>query len=181
MNPDGDKATIRCKRSGTLGEDSADPLSRFAREKEELERKTAKETRASSPIEHEASIDSVSLFGREQKTWERRTATDTRSIRASWVEVEGSERAVDDIPKEIWNSKKSTRQRIFKVILLGDTNVGKTCLAIRFCGGSFPEKVEATIGVDFRDKNVDIGEETVKASYSCNNRIMIMMLFPQNI
>lgn len=165
MNPDDGKAVLRCKRGATLGEDSMDPLSRFAREKEELERKTAKENRASCSNEHEVSIDSVSLFGREQKTWERRTAMDTRSTRASWVELEGAERAVEDIPKEIWNSKKSTRQRIFKVIMLGDTNVGKTCLAVRFCGGSFPEKVEATIGVDFRDKNVDIGEETVKARY----------------
>ncbi|NXR69000.1 RB33A protein, partial [Rhadina sibilatrix] len=40
--------------------------------------------------------------------------------------------------------------RIFKIIVIGDSNVGKTCLTFRFCGGTFPGKTEATIGVDFR-------------------------------
>ncbi|NWI65717.1 RB33A protein, partial [Todus mexicanus] len=38
--------------------------------------------------------------------------------------------------------------RIFKIIVIGDSNVGKTCLTFRFCGGTFPAKTEATIGVD---------------------------------
>eukprot|EP00057_Strongylocentrotus_purpuratus_P000579 XP_001178826.1 PREDICTED: putative Ras-related protein Rab-33 isoform X1 [Strongylocentrotus purpuratus] len=53
-------------------------------------------------------------------------------------------------------------RRIFKIIVIGDSNVGKTCLTYRFCGGEFPEKTEATIGVDFREKNVTIEGETVK-------------------
>ncbi|XP_076331478.1 putative Ras-related protein Rab-33 isoform X2 [Tachypleus tridentatus] len=51
-------------------------------------------------------------------------------------------------------------KRIFKIIVIGDSNVGKTCLTFRFCGGSFPVKTEATIGVDFREKTIEIeGEE----------------------
>jgi len=52
--------------------------------------------------------------------------------------------------------------RTFKIIIIGDTNVGKTCLAFRFCGGRFPEKTEATIGVDFREKRVTIDGEEMK-------------------
>jgi small GTP-binding protein len=52
--------------------------------------------------------------------------------------------------------------RLFKVIVIGDSNVGKTCLTFRFCGGKFLEKSEATIGVDFREKQLDIEDEKVK-------------------
>lgn len=53
-------------------------------------------------------------------------------------------------------------QRIFKIIVIGDSNVGKTCLTFRFCEGKFPEKTEATIGVDFREKNLAIGSDVIK-------------------
>lgn len=56
----------------------------------------------------------------------------------------------------------SIQTRIFKIIVIGDSNVGKTCLTFRFTGGSFPEKTEATIGVDFREKAVEIEGETIK-------------------
>ncbi|XP_043912954.1 ras-related protein Rab-33A [Protopterus annectens] len=52
--------------------------------------------------------------------------------------------------------------RIFKIIVIGDSNVGKTCLTFRFCGGTFPERTEATIGVDFREKTVEIEGEQIK-------------------
>uniref|UniRef100_A0A8C8AVE4 small monomeric GTPase n=1 Tax=Otus sunia TaxID=257818 RepID=A0A8C8AVE4_9STRI len=52
--------------------------------------------------------------------------------------------------------------RIFKIIVIGDSNVGKTCLTFRFCGGTFPDKTEATIGVDFREKTVEIEGERIK-------------------
>src|SRR6218665_1618323 len=56
------------------------------------------------------------------------------------------------------------KQRIFKIIVIGDSNVGKTCLTYRFCEGKFPDKTEATIGVDFREKNLTIGDDTIKVS-----------------
>ncbi|XP_029113445.1 ras-related protein Rab-33A [Scleropages formosus] len=56
----------------------------------------------------------------------------------------------------------SVQTRIFKIIVIGDSNVGKTCLTFRFTGGAFPEKTEATIGVDFREKAVEIEGERIK-------------------
>ncbi|ELU08199.1 hypothetical protein CAPTEDRAFT_3285 [Capitella teleta] len=58
--------------------------------------------------------------------------------------------------------ERQVQKRIFKIIVIGDSNVGKTCLTFRFCGGKFPEKTEATIGVDFREKSVEINKELVK-------------------
>jgi len=54
------------------------------------------------------------------------------------------------------------QKRVFKIIVIGDSNVGKTCLTFRFCGGKFPEKCEATIGVDFREKTIKLGGEEIK-------------------
>ncbi|CAF0743676.1 unnamed protein product [Brachionus calyciflorus] len=53
-------------------------------------------------------------------------------------------------------------RRIFKIIVIGDSNVGKTCLTFRFCGGKFLERSEATIGVDFREKTIQIDDEVIK-------------------
>ncbi|KAJ8336095.1 hypothetical protein SKAU_G00394380 [Synaphobranchus kaupii] len=54
------------------------------------------------------------------------------------------------------------RSRIFKIIVIGDSGVGKTCLTYRFCAGKFPDKTEATIGVDFREKVIEINGEKIK-------------------
>ncbi|KAF3818620.1 hypothetical protein GH733_012037, partial [Mirounga leonina] len=53
------------------------------------------------------------------------------------------------------------RSRIFKIIVIGDSNVGKTCLTYRFCAGRFPDRTEATIGVDFRERAVEIDGERI--------------------
>lgn len=65
--------------------------------------------------------------------------------------------------EEIENSITYEKQkRIFKIIVIGDSNVGKTCLTFRFCGGKFPAKTEATIGVDFRERTIDVDGEEIK-------------------
>uniref|UniRef100_A0A667Z986 Zgc:101559 n=1 Tax=Myripristis murdjan TaxID=586833 RepID=A0A667Z986_9TELE len=52
--------------------------------------------------------------------------------------------------------------RIFKIIVIGDSNVGKTCLTYRFCGGAFLKNPEATIGVDFRERTLQLDGESIK-------------------
>jgi len=51
---------------------------------------------------------------------------------------------------------------LFKVVLVGNAGVGKTCLVRRFTQGLFPPGQGATIGVDFMIKSVDINGEKVK-------------------
>ncbi|XP_077576073.1 ras-related protein Rab-33B-like [Stigmatopora nigra] len=52
--------------------------------------------------------------------------------------------------------------RTFKVLVIGDSAVGKTCLTHRLCAGHFPSGVEATIGVDFRERHLEIDGEMIK-------------------
>ncbi len=74
-------------------------------------------------------------------------------------------RGEDDVESTAATIEKVVQNRIFKIIVIGDSNVGKTCLTFRFCGGKFPTKTEATIGVDFREKIVQVDGETVKVCF----------------
>lgn len=51
---------------------------------------------------------------------------------------------------------------LFKVVLIGNAGVGKTCLVRRFTQGLFPPGQGATIGVDFMIKTVEIDGEKIK-------------------
>ena len=56
---------------------------------------------------------------------------------------------------------------LFKVVLVGNAGVGKTCLVRRFTQGMFPPGQGATIGVDFMIKTVEIDGEKIKVC-NCN-------------
>lgn len=53
---------------------------------------------------------------------------------------------------------------LFKVVLIGNAGVGKTCLVRRFTQGVFPPGQGATIGVDFMIKTVVVDNEKIKVS-----------------
>jgi Ras-related protein Rab-8A len=51
---------------------------------------------------------------------------------------------------------------VLKVIIIGDSGVGKTNILTRYCEGIFKDSYVATIGVDFKVKIVDVGGRKVK-------------------
>lgn len=51
---------------------------------------------------------------------------------------------------------------LFKVVLIGNPGVGKTCLVRRFTQGLFPPGQGATIGVDFMIKTVEVDGLKIK-------------------
>uniref|UniRef100_F6UQ57 Ras-related protein Rab-30 n=1 Tax=Equus caballus TaxID=9796 RepID=F6UQ57_HORSE len=59
---------------------------------------------------------------------------------------------------------------LFKIVLIGNAGVGKTCLVRRFTQGLFPPGQGATIGVDFMIKTVEINGEKVKETNHIRNR-----------
>lgn len=53
---------------------------------------------------------------------------------------------------------------VYKILLVGDDHVGKTSLARRFCEGRFDHSHGVTIGVDFRQKTLELGEHALTLS-----------------
>ncbi|KAG8516956.1 Ras-related protein Rab-43 [Galemys pyrenaicus] len=51
---------------------------------------------------------------------------------------------------------------LFKLVLVGDASVGKTCVVQRFKTGVFSERQGSTIGVDFTMKTLEIQGKRVK-------------------
>ena len=49
----------------------------------------------------------------------------------------------------------------YKLIFLGDQSVGKSCILNRFMNDTFTEEYQATIGLDFQSKNVQIDGQDI--------------------
>jgi len=51
---------------------------------------------------------------------------------------------------------------LFKLVLIGDSGVGKSCILLRFADDSFTESYITTIGVDFRFRTINVNNKNVK-------------------
>ncbi|XP_054884470.1 ras-related protein Rab-1B-like [Poeciliopsis prolifica] len=51
---------------------------------------------------------------------------------------------------------------LFKLLLIGDSGVGKSCLLLRFADDTYTESYISTIGVDFKIRTIDMDGKTVK-------------------
>ncbi|PPD69841.1 hypothetical protein GOBAR_DD33279 [Gossypium barbadense] len=51
---------------------------------------------------------------------------------------------------------------LFKLLLIGDSGVGKSCLLLRFADDSYTDSYISTIGVDFKIRTVEQDGETIK-------------------
>ncbi|ORX83618.1 ras family protein [Anaeromyces robustus] len=55
-----------------------------------------------------------------------------------------------------------SRNRKFKLVFLGEQSVGKTSLITRFMYDTFDTSYQATIGIDFLSKNIQIEDNSVR-------------------
>eukprot|EP00483_Globobulimina_turgida_P009620 UN09639 len=51
---------------------------------------------------------------------------------------------------------------LLKLLMIGDSGVGKSCLLLRFCDDSFTQSFITTIGIDFKIKSMNIDGQRVK-------------------
>ena len=51
---------------------------------------------------------------------------------------------------------------LFKYIIIGDSNVGKSCLMMQFVERKFKTFVDPTIGVEFGSKKVSLKDHVLK-------------------
>ncbi|CDW54981.1 Ras protein Rab 10 [Trichuris trichiura] len=51
---------------------------------------------------------------------------------------------------------------LFKLLLIGDSGVGKTCILYRFCDDAFNTTFISTIGIDFKIKTIELKGKKIK-------------------
>ena len=57
---------------------------------------------------------------------------------------------------------KNDHDLLAKVIIIGDSGVGKSNLLTKFCDGVFKDSYVATIGVDFKLKTIQVDDSKIK-------------------
>ena len=58
-------------------------------------------------------------------------------------------------PRSNRQRKRASSGLYLKIIVLGDSGVGKTCLINRYIGGFYRDSFAATLGVDFKIKPIE--------------------------
>ena len=54
------------------------------------------------------------------------------------------------------------KEYLFRILLIGDSGVGKSCLLLRFADDTYTDAHITTIGVDFKIKTVQIDGQNVR-------------------
>lgn len=58
--------------------------------------------------------------------------------------------------------KRTEYDYLVKLLVIGDSGVGKTCMLLRFADDTFNPSHLATIGIDFKIKNLEVDNQLVK-------------------
>jgi len=59
-------------------------------------------------------------------------------------------------------SDKSSFDHLIKLLLIGDSGVGKSCLLLRFSDDSFTSSFITTVGIDFKVKTINLDGKRIK-------------------
>ena len=54
------------------------------------------------------------------------------------------------------------KELLFRVIIVGDPGVGKSCFLLRFTENNYKEEYDVTIGVEFGSKLMIVNERKIK-------------------
>ena len=57
---------------------------------------------------------------------------------------------------------------LFKLLLIGDSGVGKSCLLLRFADDSWSDTYITTIGVDFKIRTLELDGKVIKLQIVCS-------------
>lgn len=64
--------------------------------------------------------------------------------------------------KFLYNNYLKMEESLYKIVIVGNSAVGKSSLLIRFCDDQFRDMYLSTIGVDFRFKTLRVNGQGVK-------------------
>jgi len=82
----------------------------------------------------------------------------------SVLEALGAKNPVDQDQKTPFITQKMNPEYdyLFKLLLIGDSGVGKSCLLLRFADDTYTESYISTIGVDFKIRTIELDGKTIK-------------------
>ncbi|KAK6731544.1 hypothetical protein RB195_007789 [Necator americanus] len=66
------------------------------------------------------------------------------------------------VPIVLVQEMAKTYDYLFKLLLIGDSGVGKTCVLFRFSDDSFNNSFISTIGIDFKIRTIDLDGKKIK-------------------
>lgn len=89
--------------------------------------------------------------------------TSLRSSPRNAKHSEQNQTPLSPLAQNLTTSTSSTAfDYLFKIVLVGDTGVGKSCLLMRFADEGFNDRMTSTIGVDFRIRTMQVGGKHTK-------------------
>ena len=68
--------------------------------------------------------------------------------------------------------EKEPYDLLFKLILIGDSSVGKSNILLKYLKGEFDKNSKATVGVEFGTKNIMINNKKIKNIKNNNLKII---------
>ena len=63
---------------------------------------------------------------------------------------------------KVYEKKKNNLESLLKMVILGDSGVGKTSILYRFCNDKFNDNYINTIGLEFISKNITVNNKSIK-------------------
>jgi Ras-related protein Rab-8A len=60
------------------------------------------------------------------------------------------------------NNDSNKNDHVLKVLTIGESGVGKTCILLRYTDNKFVKNHLTTIGIDYKFKNFNLGDKSVK-------------------
>jgi Ras-related protein Rab-8A len=145
-------------------------------ETDRLKAKAEKEQQEAELLKIQVEKEQFALSQQKEDAQERRNARERvqkaeEAARARRVAAEAAlVRQREGLSEEELHNTRSKKKRergrnsdvVVKLLLVGDSGVGKTCLLLRFATDSFSPSFISTIGIDFKIKSVTIGNVTAK-------------------
>jgi len=65
-------------------------------------------------------------------------------------------------PQPIGQTDNKKYDFLIKLLLVGDSGVGKSCILVRFADDSFTQSFIATIGIDFKIRTIELDDKRIK-------------------
>ncbi|TPX47672.1 hypothetical protein SeMB42_g03241 [Synchytrium endobioticum] len=83
-------------------------------------------------------------------------------VRHCLLVVSSTHRTHRTAPAAMTTSKSASYDYLIKLLLIGDSGVGKSCLLLRFSDDSFTPSFITTIGIDFKIRTIELDGKRIK-------------------